>query len=159
VARDEGFRQIEGLFLETADNEREHAKRFFSFLEGGPVEIVAAYPAGRTGSTAENLLHAAEGEHEEWTQLYPRFAAIAKEEGLDAAAACFTMIARVEKEHEERFRRLLGNVKADTVFRRETTIRWRCRNCGYVHEGPIAPGKCPACLHPQAYFEPAAENY
>lgn len=159
VARQEGLHQIEGIFVETADNEREHAKRFFSFLEGGAIEIVAAYPAGRTGTTAENLLHAAEGENEEWTKLYPHFADIAKEEGFNDVAACFSMIARVEKEHEDRFLRLLARVKADTVFRRETTIRWRCGVCGYVHEGPIAPGKCPACLHPQAFFEPAADNY
>ncbi|MFB3909235.1 MAG: rubrerythrin [Candidatus Eisenbacteria bacterium] len=159
VARKEGFRQIEALFLDTADNEREHAKRFFSFLEGGMAEITATYPAGKTGTTSENLLAAAEGENEEWSTLYPHFAGIAKEEGFGEIASAFLMIAKAEKEHETRFRKLRENVESKQVFHREGKVRWRCRNCGYVHEGPDAPGRCPACLHPQEHFELASENY
>jgi rubrerythrin len=158
-ARKEGLLQIAALFEETADNEREHAKRFFSFLEGGVVEITAGYPAGKTGDTAANLAAAAGGEHEEWAEIYPRFAQTAKEEGLPEIAAAFTMIARVEKEHEARYQKLLANVREQKVFKKDQPVRWRCANCGYVHEGTDAPAKCPACLHGREYFEIAAENY
>ncbi|HNS98461.1 MAG TPA: rubrerythrin family protein [Polyangiaceae bacterium] len=159
IARKEGYRQIEALFLETAENEREHAKVFFKHLEGGMVEITATYPAGVLGTTLENLEAAAAGENEEWTALYPAFAEIAKEEGFPAIAASFTMIARVEKEHEERFRKLAANVKDGKVFKKEKPVRWKCRNCGYVHEGTEPPGKCPACAHPQEHFEIKEDNY
>jgi rubrerythrin len=159
VARKEGLHQIAELLLETAENEKEHAKRFFKFLEGGMVEITASYPAGVIGTTADNLAAAAAGEHEEWTELYPQFAQVAKEEGFGEIAAAFTMIARVEKEHEARFRKLLEHLQAKQTFVAEQPTRWKCRNCGYVHEGPEAPAKCPACLHPQEYFERKAENY
>ncbi len=159
VARKEGFRQIEALFLETADNEREHAKVFFKHLEGGMVEITASYPAGVIGTTLENLEAAAAGENEEWTELYPKFAAIAKEEGFPAIAASFTMIARVEKEHEARFRKLAENVKNEKAFKKDEPVRWKCRNCGYVHEGTEPPALCPACKHPTEHFEIKESNY
>lgn len=159
VARKEGFRQIEALFLETADNEREHAKVFFKHLEGGMVEITASYPAGVIGTTFENLEAAAAGENEEWTELYPKFAEIAKEEGFPAIAASFLMIARVEKEHEARFRKLAENVKNEKVFKKEAPVRWKCRNCGYVHEGTEPPAQCPACKHPTEHFEIKESNY
>jgi len=159
VARKEGFNQISAIFEETADNEKEHAKRFFKFLEGGMTEITASYPAGVIGTTAENLEAAAAGEHEEWTDLYPGFAEVAKQEGFNEVAGAFTMIAKVEKEHEARYLALLERVKNETVFKRDQPVRWKCRNCGYVHEGPRAPQKCPACLHPQSYFEQKADNY
>lgn len=159
VARKEGYRQIEALFIETAENEREHAKRFFKFLEGGDLEITATYPAGKIGSTVENLKAAAAGEHEEWTDLYPAFAEVAKQEGFPEVAAAFTMIAKVEKEHEQRYLKLAANIEKGTVFKKEGTVRWKCRNCGYVHEGPGAPGKCPACLHPQEFFEIKEATY
>jgi rubrerythrin len=159
AARKEGYRQIEALFIETAENEREHAKRFFKFLEGGDLEIQATYPAGKIGTTLENLKAAAAGENEEWTDLYPTFAAKAKEEGLAEVAAAFTMIAKAEKEHEERFLKLAENVEKGTVFRKESAVRWKCRNCGYVHEGPEAPAMCPACLHPQEHFEIKETTY
>jgi rubrerythrin len=159
AARKEGYRQIEALFIETAENEREHAKRFFKFLEGGDLEIQATYPAGKIGTTLENLKAAAAGENEEWTDLYPAFAAKAKEEGLAEVAAAFTMIARVEKEHEERYLKLAENVEKAAVFRKESAVRWKCRNCGYVHEGPEAPAMCPACLHPQEHFEIKETTY
>jgi rubrerythrin len=159
VAKKEGLQQIAELFLETAENEKEHAKRFFKFLEGGMVEITAKYPAGVIGTTAENLAAAADGEHEEWTELYPEFAKVAKEEGFPEIAAAFTMIAKVEKEHEARYRRLLEHLEAKKTFVEGAPTRWKCRNCRYVHEGPEAPTKCPACLHPQEYFERKAENY
>ena len=159
AARKEGYRQIEALFIETAENEREHAKRFFKFLEGGDLEIQATYPAGKIGTTLENLKAAAAGENEEWTDLYPAFAAKAKEEGLAEVAAAFTMIARVEKEHEERYLKLAENVEKSEVFRKESAVRWKCRNCGYVHEGPEAPAMCPACLHPQEHFEIKETTY
>jgi rubrerythrin len=153
VARKEGYRQIESLFIETAENEREHAKRFFKFLEGGDLEITAAYPAGKVGTTLENLKAAAAGENEEWTKLYPGFAEVAKKEGFPEVVAAFTTISKVEKEHEARYLKLAQNIEKGTVFKKEGTVRWKCRNCGYVHEGPEAPGTCPACLHPQEYFE------
>ncbi len=159
VARKEGYRQIEALFLETAENEREHAKVFFQHLEGGMVEITASYPAGIIGTTLENLEAAAAGENEEWTELYPKFAEIAKEEGFPAIAASFTMIARVEKEHEARFRKLAANVKEGKAFKKDQPVRWKCRNCGYVHEGTEPPAQCPACKHPKDHFELKEDNY
>jgi len=159
TAKKEGFEQISALFTETADNEKEHAKVFFKHLEGGPVEITATYPAGRIGTTAENLLAAAEGELEEWSELYPDFAEVAEAEGFPAVAASFREIAKVEAWHEKRYRKLLENVENRWVFARETVLRWKCRNCGYIHEGPEAPDLCPACQHPQSYYEIQCENY
>lgn len=155
----EGYEQIARLFLETADNERVHAERFFSFLEGRPVEITATYPAGKVGATVENLLAAAMGENEEYTELYPHFAAVAKEEGFPEVAAAFLMIARVEKEHEARYLKLKENIEGQQVFKKETSVHWKCDQCGYVHEGIEAPGKCPACLQSQNHFELQALNY
>jgi len=152
-ARKEGYEHIAAVFQETADNEKEHAKRFFKLLEGGAVEIIAAFPAGVIGSTAENLKGAAEGEQHEYTTMYPEFAAAAKEEGLPEIAAAFRAIALVEKRHEMRYRKLLQDVEQGTVFKKEKVVRWKCRNCGYVHEGKTPPLKCPACEHPQAFFE------
>lgn len=159
VAREEGYQQIAALFEETAMHEQMHAKRFFNFLEGGMVEITAAYPAGVIATTKENLKAAAEGENEEWTELYPQFAEIAKEEGFKDVAAAFTAIAKVEAEHEKRYRKLLQNLEEEKVFEADEKVRWVCRKCGYVHEGTKALKKCPACEHPQAYFEKKAENY
>lgn len=159
VAKKEGFEQISGLFTETADNEKEHAKVFFKYLEGGPVEITAIYPAGIIGTTAQNLQAAADGELEEWSELYPEFADIADAEGFPAIAESWRQIAKVEAYHERRYRKLLENVENKTVFARETVIRWKCRNCGYVHEGGSAPEECPACHHAQAHFELWVENY
>ncbi len=158
-AKKEGLEQISAIFAETALNEKEHAKRFFKFLEGGMVEITAAYPAGVIGTTLENLKAAAEGENEEWTQLYPEFADVAEEEGFKEIAAAFRMIAKVEKAHEERYRKLYSNLEEGKVFERDGVMIWKCRNCGYIHEGKSAPKVCPACLHPQAYFELEAQNY
>jgi len=159
VAKKEGLEQISALFLETAENEKEHAKRFFKFLEGGMVNITAAFPAGVIGTTAENLQAAAEGEHEEWSDLYPAFAAVAKEEGFPEIAAAFTMIAKVEQHHEARYRALWDNLQNGKVFEKDGVVIWKCRNCGYIHEGKAAPQKCPACLHPQAHFEVEGVNY
>lgn len=159
VARKEGYEQIAAIFAETAENEREHAKVFFGFLEGGDVEITAAYPAGVIGNTAENLKAAADGELLEWGTLYPSFAETARQEGFDAVAYAFTEISEVEEQHEMRFRKLLENVLSGKVFKRDTVVKWHCRNCGYVHEGTEAPEECPACRHPQAYYELMAENY
>lgn len=158
-AKKEGLEQIAAIFEETALNEKEHAKRFFKFLEGGMVEITAAYPAGKIGTTLENLKAAADGENEEWTDLYPEFAKIAKEEGFKEIATTFKMIAKVEAEHEKRYRTLYNNLEEGKVFERNGKIYWKCRNCGYVHEGEKAPKVCPACLHPQAYFEIKETNY
>jgi len=158
-AKKEGLEQIAYLFAETAINEKAHAKRFFNFLEGGAVEITAMYPAGMIGTTLENLKAAADGENEEWTELYPEFAKIAEEEGFPAVASAFKLIAKVEKEHEERYRTLYDNLEAGKVFEREGKISWKCRNCGYIHEGDKAPKTCPACLHPQSYFEIKETNY
>jgi rubrerythrin len=158
-AKDEGCEQIAEIFLKTAVQEKAHAKRFFKFLEGGEVEITAAYPAGKIGTTAENLKAAAAGENEEWTKLYVAFSEIAKTEGFPEVAVAFKMIAKVEAEHEKRFLKLLQNLESGRVFAKETKVRWQCRNCGYVHEGAKAPDKCPACLHPQAFFEMMEENY
>ncbi|MDR3260633.1 MAG: rubrerythrin family protein [Tannerella sp.] len=159
VAKKEGYEQISGVFAETAEQEKEHAERFFKFLEGGPLEITATYPAGKIGTTAENLALAAAGENEEWAELYPAFADIAEQEGFKEIAVVFRMIATVEKEHETRYRKLLANVENGTVFQKEEEITWQCRNCGYLHKGKTAPQKCPACAHAQAYFEPKKENY
>jgi rubrerythrin len=159
VAKKESFEQISALFLETAENEKEHAKVFFKYLEGGDLEITAAYPAGRIGTTAENLLAAAEGELMEWGTLYPLFAQVAEEEGFLDVAASFREIAQVEAYHEKRYRKLLDNVNGFTVFKKDGVVFWKCRNCGYVHEGAEAPVECPACHHPQAFFELWVENY
>ncbi len=159
VAGKEGYKQIEEIFLETAVQEKAHAKRFFEFLEGGMVEITASYPAGIISTTLENLKAAAAGENEEHTELYPMFAKIAEEEGFSQIAAAFRMIAQVEVEHEKRYLRLVKNIEEGKVFKKETKVKWKCRNCGYVHEGENAPEKCPACLHPQAHFQVKEENY
>jgi len=158
-AKKEGLEQISAIFAETALNEKEHAKRFFKFLEGRPVEITAVYPAGKIGTTPENLKAAAMGENEEWTELYPEFARIADEEGFGEVAIAYKMIAKVEKAHEERYTKLLNNLEEGKVFERGGMITWKCRNCGYLHEGKKAPETCPACLHPQAYFEIKESNY
>jgi rubrerythrin len=159
VAKKEGLEQISALLQQTANQEKEHAKRFFKFLEGGDVEITAMYPAGKIGTTAENLQAAADGENEEWTEIYPEFAATAKEEGFPDVAAAFTLIAKVEAEHEKCYRTLLKNLQDGLVFEKDGEVYWMCRNCGYIHKGKKAPENCPACLHPQAYFEVHAENY
>ena len=158
-ARKDGYVQIADIFEETANQEKEHAKRFFKFLEGGAVEITATFPAGKIGATKENLLHAAEGEHEEWSHDYPAFAQIAKEEGFEAIATVYEKISVAEKQHEKRFRDLLKNIEDGTVFAKPTPIVWRCRNCGFLHEGDKAPETCPACAHPQSYFEILGENW
>jgi rubrerythrin len=159
AAKKEGFEQISALFLETAENEKEHAKVFFKYLEGGPTEITATYPAGKIGTTAENLLASADGELEEWSLLYPEFSRIAAEEGFADVAESFKQIAEVEAHHEARYRKLLDNVNGYKVFRKGGVVFWKCRNCGYVYEGAEAPLECPACKHPQAYYEILAENY
>lgn len=158
-AKKEGFVQIAAIFMETAEQEKEHAKRFFKFLEGGMVEITASFPAGKIGTTAENLLAAAEGENEEWSDLYPHFADVADQEGFKEIATVFRMIAKVEVEHEKRYRRLLANVEGGKVFKKDESVKWKCTNCGYVHEGSEAPEKCPACAHSQAYFQVKEENF
>lgn len=158
-AKKEGFEQISAIFLETADNEKEHAKVFFNYLEGGMTEITATYPAGKIGTTAENLLAAADGEKEEWGVLYPDFSSVAEEEGFPDIATSFREIAEVEEHHELRYRKLLDNVKNDRVFKRDTVVKWHCRNCGYIHEGTSAPDKCPACNHARAYYELWSEMY
>jgi rubrerythrin len=158
-ARKEGLQQIAQVFEETANQEKEHAKRFFSFLEGGDVEIAAAFPAGKTGTTAENLKAAAAGENHEHATLYPGFAKTAEEEGFPAVAAVIRAISIAEKQHERRYRGLLASVEAGKVFKKDKPVVWRCVNCGYIHEGPEAPGACAACAHPQGYFEVLAENW
>jgi rubrerythrin len=158
-ARNDGYIQVAKVFEETADQEKEHAKRFFKFLQGGEVKIEGSFPAGIVGTTAENLLAAADGEHEEWSAVYPGFAAVARQEGFKAIAAIFEMISVAERQHERRYRGLLENVRNGRVFKRDQPVRWRCLNCGYVHEGPEAPAACPACAHPQAYFELLGENW
>lgn len=158
-ARKEGFEQISALFLETADNEKEHAKRFFKFLEGGESEIVAAFPAGVIGPTSDNLRAAAAGERHEHATLYPEFARVADEEGFPIIAAVFRAVSTVERHHEQRYLALLENVEKNRVFEREQSTQWKCRNCGYIHEGAKVPDKCPACDHPQSYFELLADNY
>jgi rubrerythrin len=159
VAKKEGLEQIASIFEETASQEKEHAKRFWSFLQGGTVEITASYPAGKSGTTLENLDAAANGEEEEWKEIYPKFAKIAKDEGFNDVAACFEKISVAEKQHGKRYRDLYNNLKDGKVFKRNGKIVWRCRNCGYLHEGEEALKLCPACLHPQAYFELLGENW
>jgi rubrerythrin len=159
VAKKEGYEQIAAIFTETADQEKEHAKRMFKWLEGGMVEITASYPAGVIGTTAENLKAAAAGENEEWTADYPHFADVADEEGFPAIAAMYRNIAIAEKAHEERYLAFLSNIENESVFKKEEETVWQCRNCGFVHEGKEAPKACPACLHPQAYFEVKKTNY
>ena len=158
-AKKEGYIQIAAIFEETANQEKEHAKREFKFLKGGEVEITAAFPAGVIGSTVENLKAAAAGEHYETTQMYPDFAKVAEEEGFPEIAKVFSNIAVAEKYHKERFLALAKNITDGVVFKREKPVRWVCRNCGYVHEGPEAPDVCPACAHPQNYYELEAANY
>lgn len=158
-AKKEGLEQISAIFAETALNEKEHAKRFFKFLEGGMVEITASYPAGKIGTTLENLKAAADGENEEWTELYPHFADVAESEGFKEIAVAFRKIAEVEKAHEQRYRKLYDNLEAGKVFKKDGKVVWKCRNCGYLHEGEEAPEVCPSCLHPQSYFEVFVENY
>ncbi len=158
-AKKEGYVQIQNIFLETAVNEKEHAEVFFKHLEGGVVEITASYPAGRIGTTAENLLAAAEGEKEDWDILYPGFAKMAEEEGFPKVAESFTEIAEVEEEHEKRYRKLLANVENGTVFKRDEEVEWHCLNCGYIHHGKEAPAFCPACLHAREYYQLHIPNY
>lgn len=159
IAKKEGYVQIADIFEETANQEKEHAKRFFKFLEGGDLEITAMYPAGKMGTTAENLLAAATGEHEEHTELYPAFAAVALKEGFSEIAAAWNAISVAEKQHEKRYRDLLANIENSKVFKREKEVTWRCRNCGYLYTGVEAPEQCPACIHPQAHFELLGENW
>ena len=158
-AKKDGFVQIADIFEETANQEKEHAKRFFKFLEGGEVEIVAAYPAGVIGSTYDNLMAAAAGERFEHTELYPGFAKVAEAEGFDAVAMVYNAICVAEAQHEKRYVEVAGNVQADRVFKRPEPVVWRCRNCGYLAEGTSAPEMCPACAHPQAHFELLGENW
>jgi rubrerythrin len=159
VARKAGYEQIARIFLETADNEKEHAKVFFKFLEGGELEITAAYPAGVIGDTRANLTAAASGENQEWSVIYADFARIAKKEDFLEVASAFESVAEVEKFHESRYRRLLGNIVNGEVFKKKVKVKWHCLNCGYIAEGTEAPEQCPACKHPQSYYELLAENY
>jgi rubrerythrin len=159
IAKKAGFEQIAAIFLETAGNEKEHAERFFKFLEGGDVEITASYPAGVIEDTAANLEASAAGENLEWTKLYKEAEEIAQSEGFEKIAAVFKEIAEVEEQHEIRYRKLLKNLKEGKVFKKDIAVKWKCRNCGYVHEGKEAPKECPACAHPQSYYELLCENY
>jgi len=159
VAKNEGYEQISAIFQETADNEKEHAKVFFKYLEGGMLEITATYPAGIIGTTAQNLLASADGENEEWTILYKNFGDTAKAEGFDDIANSYYKIAEVEKRHEERYRELLKNLNAGTTFKKENTTKWKCRNCGYIYENTSAPDACPACKHGKKFFEVMNETY
>jgi rubrerythrin len=162
VAKKEGYEQISAIFTETADNEKEHAKIFFKHLEkseGTPVEITASYPAGKIGTTKENLLAAANGEKEEWGKIYPEFEKIARKEGFKEIADSFKQIGEVEEQHEKRYRKLLKNIEEGKVFKKDKVVRWKCLNCGYVHEGKEAPDECPACKHPKSYYELLEENY
>lgn len=154
-AKEEGYEQISAIFLETAEQEKTHAKRYFSFLEGGEIEITATYPAPMIGTTAENLLHAAEGEKEEWSELYPEFARIAEEEGFKQIASVFRMVAKAETTHDKRYRKYLKKLETGKLFESDTETGWYCRHCGYIHKGKKAPQVCPTCLHPQAYFQEA----
>ena len=158
-AKKEGFVQISSIFEETANQEKEHAKRLFKLLEGGEVEITGAFPAGVIGSTIDNLKEAAGGENYEWTTMYPGFATVAREEGLDHVAYIFEAIAVAERQHEKRYLDLKTNIEAGRVFNREQSVTWHCRNCGYLHEGITPPEMCPACAHPQAHFEILGENW
>lgn len=159
VAQKEGYEQIAAIFQETANQEKEHAKKFFKFLEGGMVQITASYPAGVIGTTTENLKAAADGEKEEWTDLYPTFAETAKQEGFSEVSVAFKMIAKVEQEHEKRYRKLLKNLEDGTIFLKDGKVWWKCRNCGYVYEATGALDICPACQHPKAFMELKEENY
>lgn len=159
VAKKEGYEQIAAIFTETADQEKEHAKRMFKWLEGGMVEIQASFPAGVIGTTLENLKAAAAGEHEEWSLDYPKFAEIADEEGFPAIAAMYRMISIAEKGHEERYQAFVNNIENMKVFEKDEEVVWQCRNCGFIVKGKNAPQVCPACQHPQAYFEVKKENY
>ena len=158
-AKKDGYVQISEIFTETANQEKEHAKRLFKLLEGGEVEVAAAFPAGVIGTTLDNLIEAAGGENYEYTEMYPGFAKIAVEEGFEEIAEIFKAIAVAEKQHEKRYLALAANIENGTVFKREQTVVWRCRNCGYLHEGNEAPDECPACVHPRAHFELLGENY
>ncbi|MBN1837462.1 MAG: rubrerythrin family protein [Spirochaetales bacterium] len=158
-AREEGLVQIAMIFEETANQEKEHAKRFFKFLEGGDVQVSAAFPAGVIATTSENLKAAAGGEHYEWTEMYPGFAKVAREEGFEAVALVLDAICVAEKQHEKRYNDLKANVDSGKVFKRDKSVVWRCINCGYLFEGPEAPKSCPACAHPQAYYELLGENW
>jgi rubrerythrin len=158
-AKKEGYVQIAAIFEETANQEKEHAKRFFKFLEGGDVEVAAAFPAGVIGDTVDNLKAAAAGEHYEHTEMYPGFAKVAEEEGFDEVAVAFKNIAVAEKQHEKRYVDLANNIDKNQVFQRDADVKWRCINCGFIYEGQEAPPKCPACLHPQSYFELLGENW
>ena len=155
----EGYEHIAKMFMETAENEYQHAKKFFSFLEGGDVEITATYPAGKVGTTAENLKAAATGEHEEYTDLYPEFAKVAESEGFGAVATSYKLISKIEAHHEARYLALLKNIESESVFKKSAPTKWVCMKCGHIHEGTDAPKVCPTCQHPQAYFEIVAENY
>ncbi len=159
AAKKEGYAQVSNFFTETAENEKEHAKVLFKLLKGGEVIIEAGFPAGVIGNAKENLKASAGGENHEWTAMYPEFAKTAKEEGFNEIAATFKSIAVAEKQHEKRYLGLLKNIEEGKVFKKDKPVKWRCSNCGYVHEGAEAPGKCPACNHPQAYFELLAENW
>ena len=159
AARKEGYEQIAAIFLETAENEKEHAKLFFSLLKGGDTEIIAAYPSGIIDQTAANLKAAADGENLEWTTLYQNFADIAKKEGFTEASETFSQVAKVERFHEARYRSLLKNAKDGKIFKKDGPVKWHCRNCGYIFEDKDVPEKCPVCKHPRAYFEVLAENY
>ena len=159
AARKEGMEQIANIFAETADNEKEHAKVFFNYLEGGEVQIVASYPAGIIGDTKANLEAAAAGENMEWTTIYANFARIAREEGFTEIAQSFEQISKVEKFHESRYRKLAANIASGEVFKKKNVVKWHCANCGYVFEGSEPPKECPACKHPQAFYEVLAENY
>jgi rubrerythrin len=159
AAKKEGLVQISKIFAETADQEKEHAKRFFKFLEGGELEVTATFPAGKIGTTLENLRMAAAGEEHEWTEMYPAFAKTAREEGYHTVAKAFEAISIAEKQHGKRYKELADNLENGNVFKRNGSITWRCMNCGYLHEGTEAPAMCPACLHPQAHFEILFENW
>ena len=159
AAKKEGYEQIAAIFTETADQEKEHAKRMFKWLEGGMVEINAAFPAGVIGTTLENLKAAAAGENEEWTEAYPHFADVAEEEGFPAIAKMYREIAVAEKGHEERYNAFVKNIEEGKVFEKDEEVVWQCRNCGYIFVGKKAPERCPACLHPQAFFEVKKTNY
>ena len=158
-AKKDGYVQIAAIFTETADQEKEHAKRLFKFLEGGELEITAGFPAGVIGTTYENLMESAAGENFEHTEMYPGYAKVAREEGLDVIAAVFEAIAVAEKQHEKQYKDLAQNIEAGRVFKRDGKVFWICRNCGYLHEGTEAPETCPACVHPQAHFEVLGENW
>ncbi len=159
AARKEGFEQIANIFMETAENEKEHAKVFFKYLEGSDVEITASYPAGVVKGAKDNLEAAAEGENMEWTSIYADFCRVAKDEGFSEVAHSFEQIAKVEKFHESRYRKIINNIVNGQVFKKNTVIKWHCINCGYIFEGKEAPKECPACRHPQAFYEVLAENF